>query len=219
MQLIPELALPYPPILQIKGASDDDKKIVESIRKNFDGMRSASRRLSASVALYNFCTNKPDETLREWLFIAAREGAFALRDFSEMLSAVRSLVGRCDAIKLAVDTGALKADQALFQASFPRVEKLRHSVAHPEFYANPDVKMSSDAAASFHGVQVDAGATPQASTMYGTFASSINGITVQYDVNTETALIVARIALSVFSNFATLDPLYEIEAARQRSQG
>lgn len=94
MQLKPEFVLSYAPSLSAQCVAEKEAVLIRSIAANLTSMRVECNRLSTDVALFEFCEANGDKVFREWTFLAARDGAMALRNFSEALAAVRGLVGR-----------------------------------------------------------------------------------------------------------------------------
>jgi hypothetical protein len=139
------------------------------------------------------------------LLWGARYGAMALRNFREALGTVRGLIGQCPTFLPDVDTKALRAVEKDFDDTFPRIEKLRHSVAHPEFYSDPDKKMTADGGVTVAGVGfgVEYGDMTRVAgdLVFGTYVATINGIAVKYAVSADTVRLVSAFAARAFEAF------------------
>ena len=179
MHLNPQFVAPFPPHFWSKASTPEETALIRSLTDNLSGLRSYCENLVCDVALMGFCDGNPENHLREWRFLAGRDGAMALRNFKEALLSIRGLVGRCPSISDLVDTKLLREAEARFNSKFPRAEKLRHSVAHPEFYSNPNIKMSTDEPIEKPRAQLGAGVTVQGSILGRTFIATINGLTVE----------------------------------------
>lgn len=141
---------------------------------------------TASVALLDHAYALKDNWIsNRWSFIAARNGGLALRNFSEHLAAARGLVGKIPAWLPVLDVTALKEVATDFAERFPRIEKLRHAVAHPEFYANPSKDMKGGGSTADGKIAIAETISVQDALIHRTYATSINGISVSYDLTVE----------------------------------
>ena len=73
-----------------------------------------------------------------WINLAFRSGGMAARDFVFALERLQSLPGRVASWCDGVDSKAIKAARSDFDALFPGIERVRHTIAHPEVFANPE---------------------------------------------------------------------------------
>ncbi len=206
MQLNPEFETPSPPHIRSRRGSEDEVP-VDSLTANLSSMENQCRSVVADVALFEFCIREPDAHLREWPFLAGRDGAMSLRNYKEAMSTVRGLLGRCPSISDDVDAKMLKEAERTFDLHFPRAEKLRHSVAHPEHYSNPKIKMSTDEAISKPGAQIPPGSIIQGALIGRTFVCTINGLTVEWEISYRSALALVDITRSAFAAFAKFYPV------------
>lgn len=178
-----------------------------SLAANLRSMEGQCQNVVADVALFEFCNREPEAHLREWPFLAGRDGAMSLRNFKEAIATVRGLLGRCPSICGDVDATMLREAERRFDLHFPRVEKLRHSVAHPEHYSNPKIKMSTDEAISKPGAQLPPGVIIQGALIGRTFVCTINGLTVEWEISDASALVLIDITRTAFAAFAKFYPI------------
>lgn len=131
--------------------------------------------------------------------MAARNGGLALRNFCRCLAAARGVVGKVSFWAGKIDLKALKSIEAEFRDRFPDIDKLRHAVAHPEFYANPSVDMTG-APKDMPGLSFGADVTVQdALGLGGTYATTINGMTVHYQLTIESAQLILDLTCRAYA--------------------
>jgi|GEM_PF-4869270 len=133
------------------------------------------------------------------MMIGARNGGLALRNFCQCLAAARGVVGKVACWKGKIDLKELKAIENEFRNRFPDIDKLRHAVAHPEFYANPSINMKG-APASMPGLAFEGSFQVQdALGLGGTYATTINGMTVHYQLTADNARLVLELTRRAYS--------------------
>lgn len=207
MELRPEFQTPSSPFFQVHQGDKDEVERIQTLESNLRAVRSYCERVVADVALFEFCLTNPGAHLRDWLFLAGRDGAMSLRNYRDALSTVRGLIGLCPSIAPSIDVKALKLAEGEFSERFPRVEKLRHAVAHPEHYRNPQVKMSSDEGVNLPGFELPPGNIVEGSLIGNNFVNTINGLTVGWEISSATSLALIKITKDIFNAFVRLDPL------------
>lgn len=126
----------------------------------------------------------------------------SLRNFQVALENVRSLAGKHDCFNTKIDLLELKRISKAFKDKFGRVDKLRHSVAHPEHYSNPkkDMSVSGDVNILGRARTVDS-MTGQGNFINSTYESTIDGIVVSYDMTKDTALAIVGLFKRVCATF------------------
>jgi hypothetical protein len=214
MEFLPESLPPHAPSLPFRGLSEQEERAARALEDNLADMERAAIDLAGAVSLYEFSTQhdqrpelRASRLLSSWSFMGARYGAMALRNFREALGTVRSLIGQCPSFLPDVDTKALRAVEKEFDDAFPRVEKLRHSVAHPEFYSDPDKKMNADGGETVGGVgggfAIEYGGITRVGgdIVFGTYVATIDGIAVKYPVNADTVRLVSALTARAFEAF------------------
>jgi hypothetical protein len=218
MELAPEFRLPSPPILWPSGLPEEERAAARSLQDHLYSLSNCSDDLAAAVALFelsvaNVSHVEPLEwqwnVYSRWQWLAAREGAMMLRNYKEALKLIRKLIGKCPTWLGQIDVKAIKAANSEFEAKFPRVEKLRHSVAHPELYADRDANMAytGEVRASDGATVITGGGSFVLRETFTnrTFSSTIDGILVQYDLNADTALALVNCTKRVFDAFGPID--------------
>jgi len=75
---------------------------------------------------------------KHWMFLAARYGGLAVRNFGQALAAVSGLIGRVPSWNDYIDRKGVGIARKRFSSSFPTIDKVRHAVAHPELYSHPN---------------------------------------------------------------------------------
>jgi hypothetical protein len=90
----------------------------------------------ADLSLFDSCAKqiktepKRKEQLRNWQFVAARDGVVSIYNFSEALSSVAQSLHECPHIKSRLKYSMIEAAKARFKSHFPNAKRLRHSVGH-----------------------------------------------------------------------------------------
>lgn len=67
---------------------------------------------------------------RNWQFVAARDGAISIYNFSEAISSVKLSLHECPYLKFRLNNSRITAAQRQFKCDFPYAVTLRHSVSH-----------------------------------------------------------------------------------------
>lgn len=214
MQLKPEYQLPHAPSITADALGVEHVALLATVGSHLYNLHKSGERVVSAVALFDFCRASPQGTLPEWRHLAARSGAMSLRDYGEALSEIRKLLGRANSLEL-VDTEALKRAERTFRQHFPRAEKLRHSVAHPEHYANPNINMSSDTAINMQSLQASATTTIQG-IIGDTYIATINGLTVKWEITAASAAAIIDVTRIVYEALSKLSLDYRLAMRRQR---
>ncbi len=213
MDFSPEFTAPQAPMLlmTMNELAEEERGPALSLNSNLSDMSRYAEALVAAVALFHYCAARPDSQNKlfiAWQFLAARDGAMSLRNFSTALAASRGLLGRVPTWAPSIDVAGLKAAHKEFNAAFPFAHKMRHSVAHPENYSDRTKDMASTAGISFPMFEMPAGpAVTISQTLMGhTFVSTIDGIAVHYDLSDATAIKVLDVTKAAFAAFIKLTP-------------
>jgi hypothetical protein len=74
--------------------------------------------------------DRATDTLGGWQSIAARDGALSIYHFGSTIEAIRHSLPSCPALNALVDHTVLRTAHAQFRKEFPRIEAVRHVVAH-----------------------------------------------------------------------------------------
>lgn len=155
MQLPPELCAPRAPSLLDWGLPEEEKPLARALQSNIRDMSDSCSELSHALALFDVSSielarahqQEATVSIRDhvwipWQFMAARYGGLAIRNWGQALGAVQSLVGKIPTWLPEIDAFELREVRKQFEVRFPNIDKLRHSIAHPEFYSNANKDMS-----------------------------------------------------------------------------
>ena len=87
--------------------------------------------LIAAVELYeHYLTLMPALTLSRWPAIPIRDGALSIYHFGMSMAGIRNKLGLCPTLHGLVDTDKFREADRAFRGAFPRIELLRHAIAH-----------------------------------------------------------------------------------------
>jgi hypothetical protein len=207
MQLQPELRTPYAPRIRAEGSlSPDQMEFRDLIQNSLDEMSRHCRHLISAIALFDFCRSQPtlENFSSDWSFVAARDGAMSLRNFAHSIFQVRGAIGKIPNWLERVDVGKLKKAHQKFEVEFPFAHKLRHAVAHPEFYADPKKEMGTRDAINIKGIMVAEGGgsiTINQGLFNNKFTCTFEGEIIEYELSLETCKIMLEICQESFECF------------------
>ncbi len=208
MQLDPQFKPPRSPSLALWDLLDADQEVARSIDQNLSDMSRSANDVAAAIALFHFSRSNGQgfDLFRDWLFLAARDGAMSIRNFGTALAKVRDLIGRIPAWLLLVYTNALKEAEKEFHASFPFAHKMRHSVAHPELYSDPTKNKGFSGDFEGFGFKLEnvKNATVHQNISDNTFASTFEGAFVHYDLNDVAIRQIVRLSTDGFRAIAKI---------------
>src|SRR5690349_4331280 len=90
MELPPELKSPLLPNLSVDELAEPERSSGQSFFDNMLMLQRWSFDFSSSAGLFDWASKPPTTDMKgQWCFIAARNGALALRHYSESLAAAR----------------------------------------------------------------------------------------------------------------------------------
>jgi hypothetical protein len=190
MDLKPEFRVPIAPIIPVFDLPRDVKPAAQSLVDNLRDVHSNAESITAAIALYEVSNQQQERgwLFRQWMFLAGEAGAMEIRNYGKALAAVRKLVGQVPQWLGRVDAQALKESEADFKTYFPNADKLRHSVAHPEFYSDPSKNMYGppppgmvNSEGGGHQIMM------QGSIYNNQFTATFEGVTVSYPLTSETS--------------------------------
>lgn len=212
-----------------EGLAGRDLVIASSVEANLTELHDSSMHLSAAVCLFDLCEAQgsivgaeikkmmqegqslPDmqgNLWSQWKFTAGREGGLALRNYGKALESLQRLPGTIKEWKSKVDFLAIKKTRKRFDGLFPEVDKLRHAIAHPEFYADEDKVMGAtgDIIIPHSGNVVGHSSGGGIATIRNTFfnkhfTSTFEGVVVGYDLTGENAQELMAITKEIYSAF------------------
>lgn len=139
---------PYADNIPIRAIDQEYQETARSAASYVKDMGNELGVILDSISLFQFSmANRFSEQrpiLIPWTTIAGRSAALALRNYAVSLSNVKSLLGAVPQWRGRFDGKSLKDAETKMYKMWPSLHKMRHSVAHPEFYSNPDKDTSSD---------------------------------------------------------------------------
>ena len=188
MELPPELKSPLLPDLPVDELGADERSSGQSFFDNMLMLQRWSFDFSSSTGLFDWASKPPATDMKgQWCFIAARNGALALRHYSESLAAARESLGGVTSWREAVEADLLADVQEHFGKRFPGVEKMRTTLC-----------TLSDSDAASHGKVQDC--------LFGhNYMSTANGKTVSYDLTFQNAQFLSELTRKAYG---CLQPLY-----------
>jgi hypothetical protein len=157
-----------------------------SLESNIFSLQRHGEAFVAAVALFGFCQMQGGRNLfSDWAFLAARDGAMSIRNYLVDLNAARGLIGRIPTWTAQIDAIQLRKLERLFRKQFPFAEKMRHSVAHPEFYNDPTKKMGVEGTGEFGGISmIDCSEIVVQSYIYNnSFHATFEGAAITYSLD------------------------------------
>lgn len=210
MELKSEFQPPAPPNLTFNGLENEDLVLARSVCDYLSGMRTAAQHLAEAVALFDFSRENADKgrLFSSWSLMGAREGAVQIRNFGQFLRKVRGLAGRVPQWAGKFDAAAIKDAVASFEKQFPSADKLRHSVAHPEFFGDPSKPtraIVTDLPGPGLKVTGSANLAISSTLFNNTFHGTFEGQMLTYEVDGATVSAIIAITRQTFSAFDQLD--------------
>ena len=203
IELKPEFQQISPPRIPTY-ETPDEADIINSISNNLRDMSTACHSLVCAVSLFEtLIAEQSGEVRNQWSFMAARDGAMSIRNYATALAVIRGLVGRAPTLAKKTDSLLLKRLENEFNEYFPFAHKMRHAVAHPELFSNPEKKMGVTGDFQAFGIRaINCGEVAVRSGLYNsTFNSTFEGAFVHYDLTAATCSIVINITKKAFSAF------------------
>jgi hypothetical protein len=203
----PDLVTPDVPWFLTKEYGEKEFALLRSVEGYLRLLKSGAEDLISAICLFESCQRqaKEGELFLAWMSVAARDGALSINNMAMGLHYTRKLVGAIEPIRAEIDFGKLAEAEKFFREKFPNAERIRHVVAHQEFYSNPDVNTELDE--PFNNGVISAVATNTISRVIidDTYLSSWQGEPVQYSLNRETALDAVTTCELFFDGFAKID--------------
>jgi hypothetical protein len=183
----------------------EEQEVGWSISLNLNSLSKESKNIAAAVALFLMCRERgADDLFGDWMQIAARDCALSIHNFGTALAKVRSLIGKAKSWHPLINTEALKSAEMAFNEKFPFAHKMRHSVAHPEMYNDPTKKLGLNGDLDDLGIKAEGGENLVIKSLISnsTFAATIDGILVRFDLTSETLDVVISIVNKTFDAFS-----------------
>ncbi len=199
------------------GLPEGQREIGGSLSDNYTSLGLHAEEIVAAVLLFEMtrADSLRGDLSRAWRFMAARDCAMAIRNFGKALSALRASLALVPEWAGKVDKGTLKEVSKKFDKNWPDSDKMRHSIAHPEFYSNPSKSMSSESIFPISGggiYEIRGGSISDDSMILksaihnDTYMATIDGQLVKCDVDRTTAGQIIMIHNQVADACASIDP-------------
>ncbi|KQM60055.1 hypothetical protein ASE65_10135 [Sphingomonas sp. Leaf16] len=199
--------------------AEDEQSTARSIVDYFLLAQSSARALAAAFVLIEFVRRNDSfqPISHDWTFTAARDGALQIYNVGQSIRYVRKIAGTLSSARHLIDFDLLKKAEGMFRESFPNAEKMRHSVAHQEFYANPDKDTTSRG--GYSSIQLNFGV--EFNLVNGIegddYVASWQGEVIRYSLAAQTLATIKDCVETMFAAFANLDPYSTPTIAAQRS--
>lgn len=203
----PDFVIPYPPsLISPLDLAGGELAALESAESNLLLIHSGADSLISAVELFQFAraNGLNNGVIRQWGFIAARDGAMSLNNVAMGMRYCRKVVGSINGLRDLIDHDTLKEAEKHFRTNLPNIEKLRHSVAHQEYYSNPDKKTDLDQQSSISSLNLAPRSEIANSIVGDRFVATWDGELIGYSLSIETVRIVHQSALRFFSGFSRL---------------
>jgi hypothetical protein len=120
--------------------------------------------------------------------IASKYGALSIRNLGQALRAAQALIGRIPTWSDNIDRPAIKAARKDFEDQFPNIDKVRHSIAHPELYSAPHKSMGTVVKSVPKAIKADSPIVVMSGMFERTYFATFEGAEVSYDLTADTAL-------------------------------
>jgi hypothetical protein len=197
-----------PPRIDDSTFPERERQQVDSILLLLGGLSSLIEQFRADLELFDYAEqnlfawlgrderigreNAPER--RAWLFIASRDAAMTIWEFSEALKFIRRALEICTRLRTPAKDHALKAAIDRFGAAFPFAKDVRHATAHPvEQIATPEERKKN----TLRG----AGVLIQGGLVGRKFTHSKNGREVSFEISSATILTLETVKNAVFDVF------------------
>lgn len=197
-----QVKIPPIPMLNFNAQDALERKELSSLISYLQLVQQGAKQFVSAISLFDFCQD--NEFADDWRVVAARAGAISL---NEMGIGLKLLYNTRDSIlckSVGIDYEKVTAAQIYFSVSFPNAEKVRHVIAHQEFYnrtrkLDGDIKRYMDEQISFSATN-----NLESSISGNRWISSWEGETVGYNLSKESAERARNTCIKAFSAFYSL---------------
>ena len=122
------------PQLVTTGLPERERHATFSLVRLLHNLDEYTQQFHAALNLFDFALsqvlNPEQRHVRQWLFIACRDGAMTIFHFGQTLKYVKAALGSCRTVNSLVDSQSLRLVSKKFDARFPDIESLRNAGAH-----------------------------------------------------------------------------------------
>ncbi len=140
--------IPYPPRIITELLPEPEREEALVLSDVLHRIRDYVTKFESAVSLFEFASMnaRDNETIRQWGFIAARDGALMLFHFSKALQSLSGITRQIPS--LPADNAILKTASKEFKEQFPGANAIRDYVAHAAEMSSSAKKVKR---ASVHG--------------------------------------------------------------------
>ena len=122
------------PRLITTGFEKKEREATSSLVRSLGDLDNYVRDFHAALTLFDFAEpqwlNAEQDHVKQWSFIACRDGAMTIYHFGQTFQHIRAALGSCPTINSLVDSQHLRLTNKKFESQFPDFEGLRHAIAH-----------------------------------------------------------------------------------------
>lgn len=207
--LTPRFTVPLPYL----ALTPDEEKLAQNLYSIVDSLEWEANQFASCLLMFELCEAQPLPTsmkpgqywnmmpIFSWRYIACRYGALCLRNYGKALEAIKNLLPSFPTLKPYVDAIEIRNIKKEFKRQFPNVDRLRHSVVHPELYSDPE-KQSEVTGPPTSFPQMTYGALRQPGMFHGrTYFATFEGRAVTYDLTAISVATLVRLSKQVHAAF------------------
>lgn len=199
-----EIQIPPVPTLAQSGKGGADWKKFRSILSYLELVNQGANQFVSAISLFEFAENNKgeDQVQSSWRVVAAQAGAISLNDmYIGVKLTCQALCQIPKSINIA-DPEILLGAQRYFADHFPNAEKIRHVIAHQEFYNN--IRNSAGEQKRYMDEQMyfSATASLESSIAGSRWISTWEGETVGYNITKEAAQNAYTTCIILYSAFS-----------------
>lgn len=143
-----------------------------------------------------------------WQNIAARNGALVIYDFSQVSQAIGALAAKCPTLFGKLDRDSAKKANTMFNRAFPDFGAVRQAAAHAGEHGAYPADLENDIARDgidIQGINSNVPTMVSGTLFNRTYAWTINGRTVSYELSQATVDALESITRARFAQFAPVD--------------
>jgi hypothetical protein len=216
LHLVSELVPPKAPHLSmfhLVSEADIDKKA--ELDANLRELERWSSSFSHSIVLYGHCceatdhaisnrVNQPNLVWPKWGTIAARSAVLAARNFGQSLQATSSVAKYFEKFRTKEQLQVYAECRRSFDEIFPNVDKVRHSIAHPEYYPKTITNTETGKNFSSNGLIIEGCSRVQLQDVMieGAFHCTFDGEYLSCPINTDAAILLVEITKTLFNSMS-----------------
>jgi hypothetical protein len=208
--------------IDLRGVPRQEWEGVSHLERVLDSLDYFVGSFRAAVALFDFSRAQViraiksqeerktiSKDIREWQFIAARDGAMSIYHIGKVLKEIYPLLNKCPTILARTDRHSLRITRKKFLSFFPNFENIRHSSAHAaEYAADTTGKHAITGPISHSIIQAGSGAkiTIAGALNDREFVSTFDGKIQSYEISDLTLAKLTKIKQEFYSAFPIYDP-------------